>query len=60
MQPGICNYQDALSKVLRVSLFLGELLLLLSSLTVAAHELVDATSGVDELALTSVERVRGA
>ena len=33
---------------------------LFRSLTVAAHELIDATSGVDELALTSVERVRGA
>jgi hypothetical protein len=30
------------------------------SLTVAAHELIDATGGVDELALTSIERVRSA
>ena len=35
-------------------------LILLRSLTVAAHELVDATSGVDELALTGIERVRSA
>ena len=34
--------------------------LLLGSLTVAAKELIDASSGVDELALTSIERVRGA
>ena len=27
--------------------------------SVAAHELIDATSGVDQLALTSVEGVRG-
>ena len=36
------------------------LLLLFRSLTVAAQELIDASSGVDKLALTSVERVRGA
>ena len=36
------------------------LFLLLRSLTVAAHELIDTTCGVNELALTSVERVRGA
>ena len=34
--------------------------LLLSSLTVAAHELVDTSGGVHELALASVERVRAA
>ena len=34
--------------------------LLLSSLTVAAHELVDTSGGVHELALTGVERVRAA
>lgn len=33
---------------------------LLAAASVAAHELVDATSGVDELALTSIEGVRGA
>ena len=33
---------------------------LLANLCVTAHELVYATSGIDELALTSVERVRGA
>ena len=36
------------------------IILLLRSLTVAAHELIDTTCGVNELALTSVERVRGA
>ena len=50
----------------RASFALGKLkasfrmLLLLGCLTVAAHELVDATGGVDEIALTSIERVRGA
>ena len=34
------------------------MLLLLRSLTVAAHELINTTCGVNELALTSVERVR--
>ena len=34
--------------------------LFLRSLAVAAHELIDTSSGVDELALTSIERVRGA
>ena len=33
---------------------------LLAAASVAAHELVDATGGVDELALTSVEGVRAA
>ena len=33
---------------------------LLRSLTVAAHELINTTCGVNELALTCVERVRGA
>ena len=33
---------------------------LLRSLTVAAHELIDTSCGVNELALTSIERVRGA
>ena len=33
---------------------------LLRSLTVAAHELINTTCGVNELALTSIERVRGA
>ena len=36
------------------------MLLLLRSLTVAAHELIDTSCGVNELALTSIERVRGA
>ena len=36
------------------------MLLLLRSLTVAAHELINTTCGVNELALTSIERVRGA
>ena len=36
------------------------LLSLFRSLTVAAHELINTSSGVDELALTSIERVRGA
>jgi len=36
------------------------MLLLLRSLTVAAHELIDTTCGVNEFALTSIERVRGA
>ena len=31
---------------------------LLAALGVAAHELIDTTSGIDELALTSVEGVR--
>ena len=35
-------------------------ILFLRSLTVAAHELIDTTCGVNELALTSIERVRGA
>ena len=34
--------------------------ILLTAASVAAHELVDATSGVDELALTRVEGVRTA
>jgi len=42
------------------NLFRMSCMLFLGGLTVAAHELVDATSGVDELALTSIERVRGA
>ena len=33
-------------------------ILFLGGLTVAAHELVNATSGVNELVLTSVEWVR--
>ena len=33
--------------------------LLLRSLTVAAHELINTTCGVNEFALTSIERVRG-
>ena len=37
-----------------------ESILLLRSLTVAAHELIDASGRVDELALTGVEGVRGA
>jgi len=41
-------------------LFISKQLLLFRSLTVAAHELINTSSGVDELALTSVERVRGA
>ena len=41
-------------------LFISKLLLLLRSLTVAAHELINTSSGVDELALTCIERVRGA
>ena len=36
------------------------MLLLLRSLTVAAHELIDTTGRVNQLALTGVERVRGA
>ena len=35
-------------------------LLLLRSLTVAAHELINASCGVDKLALTCVEGVRAA
>ena len=35
-------------------------ILFLRSLTVAAHELIDTSCSVNELALTSVERVRGA
>jgi len=38
---------------------LAVIILLLRSLTVAAHELINTTSRIDELALTSVERVRG-
>jgi len=34
-------------------------ILLLRSLTVAAHELINTSCRVDELALTGVERVRG-
>ena len=33
-------------------------MLFLGGLTVAAHELINTSSGVDELALTCVERVR--
>ena len=40
--------------------FFWLLSLFLRSLTVAAHELINTTSGVDELALTSVEGVRSA
>ena len=38
--------------------FWREIYLFLRSLTVAAHELINTTSGVDELALTGVEGVR--
>ena len=41
-------------------LFTMSCMLFLGSLTVAAHELINTSSGVDELALTSIERVRGA
>ena len=41
-------------------LFTMSCMLFLRSLTVAAHELINTSSGVDELALTSIERVRGA
>ena len=41
-------------------IILAVMLLLLRSLTVAAHELINTTCRVNELALTSVERVRGA
>ena len=51
---GICNYQERTFSKSFVWL------LLLRSLTVAAHELIDTTCGVNELALTSIERVRGA
>ena len=51
---GICNYQKRTFSKSFVWL------LLLRSLTVAAHELIDTTCGVNELALTSIERVRGA
>ena len=40
--------------------FWREIYLFLRSLTVAAHELINTTSGVDELALTGVEGVRSA
>jgi hypothetical protein len=40
--------------------YLIEKILLLGALTVAAHEAVNATGSVNELALTSIERVRGA
>jgi len=43
-----------------VNFVVFRMLLLLRSLTVAAHELIDTTCGVNELALTSIERVRGA
>ena len=52
---GICNYQKR-----TFSKSLESIVLLLRSLTVAAHELIDTTCGVNELALTSIERVRGA
>ena len=35
-------------------------ILFLGGLTIAAHELVNATSCIDKLALTSIERVRSA
>ena len=35
-------------------------ILFLGGLTVTAEELVNTSSGIDELALTSIERVRGA
>jgi len=41
-------------------LFESSFILLLRSLTVAAHELIDATCRVNELALTCIEGVRGA
>ena len=41
-------------------LFKMSCMLFLGCLTVAAHELINTSSGVDELALTSIERVRGA
>ena len=40
--------------------FSKDIILFLRSLTVAAHELIDTSCSVNELALTSVERVRGA
>ena len=43
-----------------VNFVVFRMLLLLRSLTVAAHELINTTCGVNELALTSIERVRGA
>ncbi len=46
---GICNYQERTFSKSFVWL------LLLRSLTVAAHELIDTTCGVNELALTSIE-----
>ena len=40
--------------------FSKDIILFLRSLTVAAHELINTTSGVNELALTGVEGVRSA
>ena len=57
---GICNYLGRAFNScsgLKYLISPQPLLLLLGCLTVAAHELVDATSGVDELALTGIERV---
>ena len=61
MRLGICNYPSASFLRCRVCYFLAtsESLLLRSS-TITAHELINTSSGVDELALTSIERVRGA
>ena len=55
MRSGICNYLNAsfqclANKNIVVFLFLG-------CLTVTAHELVNATRCIDELALAGVERV---
>jgi len=52
----ICNYTLMLS----YSSSTYVILFLSSALGVAAHEAIHATGRVDELALTSVERVRGA
>ena len=51
----ICNYTLMLS----YSSSLYVLLFLSSALGVAAHEAIHATSGVHQLVLASVERVRG-
>ena len=51
---GICNYHE------RIFCLSNVYILLLRSLTVAAHELIDTSCCVNELALTSIERVRRA
>ena len=50
----ICNYARS------HFYYICKVYLLFLQLTIAAHEAVNTTSGVNERTLTSIERVRGA